>query len=208
MGTAAHRTMPPVAGPVLFLGRADSLVLAALRELEPEVRTLDADEPLDLGALDALDPALLVSHGYRRIIRAPVLERFPGRVINLHISLLPYNRGTDPNLWSALEGTPAGVTIHFVDEGVDTGDVIAQREVALSDDETLASSYTRLQEEMAALLREQWPAIRAGTCARVPQTGPATAHRAADRAAVEHLLSRGWDTPLGELRGRLSAPSG
>jgi methionyl-tRNA formyltransferase len=197
-----------VAGPILFLGREDSPILAHLREAEPDVRVLGADEPLELPALEEMAPDLLVSHGYRRIIRPPVLERFPDRVVNLHISLLPYNRGTDPNLWSVLEDTPAGVSVHFVDEGVDTGDVIAQREVALADDETLATSYARLQEEMAALFRETWPAIRAGTAGRRPQTGPATVHRAADRTAVEHLLTRGWDTPLGELRGRLRLDPG
>ena len=62
-----------------------------------------------------------------------------------------------------LEATPAGVTIHYIDAGVDTGDVIAQREVALADDDTLATAYAKLQDAMAALFREQWPAIRAGT---------------------------------------------
>ena len=185
---------------MLFLGREDSPILAHLREVEPAVSVLGPEEPLTVERIDALDPLLAVSHGYRLILRRPILERLPDRVVNLHISSLPYNRGADPNLWSALDATPAGVTIHYVDEGVDTGDIIAQRRLVFGDEETLAGSYAALQAAMLALFQEHWPAIRAGTCERRPQTGAGTSHRVADRAAVEHLITDGWDTPLGDLR--------
>ena len=189
-----------MAGPVLFLGREDSPILAHLREVEPVVAALRSDEPLTVERIDELDPVIAVIHGYRLILRRPVLGRLPDRVVNLHIGYLPYNRGADPNLWSALDGTPAGVSIHYVDEGVDTGDLIAQRRLSFGDEETLAGSYAKLQAAMLELFREQWPAIRAGTCARHRQVGAGTSHRMADRAAVEHLLAGGWDTRLGALR--------
>lgn len=197
-----------MAGPILFLGREDSAVLAHLREVEDSVLVLRPDEPIEQAFLDERQPRLLVSHGYARIIRPPVVERFRERAVNLHISYLPWNRGADPNLWSILEDTPSGVTIHYVDHGVDTGDVIAQRRVELGDDETLASSYARLQDEIADLFAEQWPAIASGSCERRPQRGEHTVHRVADREAVEHLLTAGWDTPVGQLRGALKRPSG
>jgi methionyl-tRNA formyltransferase len=187
--------------PVLFLGREDSPILAHLREVEPSVEALGPEEPLTTELIDELDPAMAVIHGYRLILRHPILDRLPDRVVNLHISYLPYNRGADPNLWSLLEDTPAGVSIHYVDEGVDTGDVIAQRRIELGDDETLATSYAALQAAMLELFREHWPAIRDGRCERRPQTEPGTSHRIADRAAVEHLLTSGWDTPVAVLRG-------
>jgi methionyl-tRNA formyltransferase len=184
---------------VLFLGRADSPVLAYLRERE-DVDALGPSEPV--GAEHR--PRIAVSHGYRLILRRDVLDRFP--IVNLHIAYLPYNRGADPTLWSVLEDTPAGVTVHHIDEGVDTGDLIARRRVAFDDAaDTLATAYSKLQEAMAELFREQWPAISAGTAARTPQPPGGTSHRMADRAAVEHLLTDGWDTPLAQLRGA-SAP--
>jgi methionyl-tRNA formyltransferase len=189
--------MRRMAGPVVFLGRADSPVLAHLRGVEDEVVAVGPSEPF-VGD----DPRLVVSHGYRIILRRDVLERLPDRVINLHISLLPYNRGADPTLWSVLEDTPAGVTIHYIDEGVDTGDVIAQRAVALADDDTVATAYDALQAELAALFREQWPAIAAGTNDRRRQPAGGTVHRVADRARVAHLLTDGWQTRVGALRGR------
>ncbi len=89
------------------------------------------------------------------------------RVVNLHPGYLPWNRGSDPNLWSWIDNTPKGVTIHYVDEGVDTGDLIAQRLVEFEAHETLASSYQRLQVEMVKLFVEHWQSIRA----RVPAPG-------------------------------------
>ncbi len=191
-------------GPIVFLGREDSPVLAHLREVEDDVLALGPSEPFDPAATRA---SFAVSHGYRLILRPPVIEQLPDRLVNLHIALLPYNRGADPTLWSVLESTPAGVTIHHIDAGVDTGDIIAQREVALADDDTLATAYAKLQNAMAELFREQWPAIRAGTGARTPQPPGGSEHRVADRAAVEHLLTDGWDTPIGPLRGRCAASS-
>ncbi|WP_445147912.1 formyltransferase family protein [Baekduia sp. Peel2402] len=189
--------------PVLFLGRDDSRVLAGLRAAGEEVVALGPDA--DVAPETFAAASAVVSHGYRRILRADVLDAAPGPVVNLHIALLPYNRGADPTLWSVLEDTPSGVTIHHVDAGVDTGDVIAQRAVLLAGDDTLATAYARLQEAMAALFAETWPAIASGTAPRAPQPPPpsGTVHRVADRAAVEHLLTAGWDTPVAALRGRL-----
>ena len=180
---------------VLFLGREDSPVLAYLRERE-DVVALGPSEPLT----PAHDARLAVSHGYRLILRSDVLDRIP--TVNLHIAYLPYNRGADPNLWSVLEDTPAGVTIHHMDAGVDTGDIIARRRVALDDaTDTLATAYAKLQQAIAELFRERWPAISAGTAPREPQPPGGTSHRVADRAAVEHLLTDGWNTPIRRLRG-------
>ena len=190
-----------VSRPVLFLGSPDSPALAHLREVESAVVAVGVDAPVDVELIDVIDPEFAVVHNYRVILRAPVLERLPDRIVNLHISLLPWNRGADPNLWSILEDTPSGVSIHYVDAGVDTGDLIAQERVELFDDDTLRTSYARLQQTMATLFRAMWPAIRAGTCPRVPQQEPGSSHRVADRAAVEHLMTDGWDTRVGALRG-------
>ena len=187
---------------IVFLGREDSLVLAHLREVEPEVVALGPEEPFDP---DKHDARLVVSHGYRRILREHQIA--DGRVINLHISLLPYNRGADPTLWSVLEGTPAGVTIHYIDPGVDTGDVIAQQEVAFDDEDTLKTAYDKLQDALLDLFRRTWPEISAGTNPRHPQTGEGTSHRVKDRERVEHLLTDGWDTKIKALRGKCIARS-
>ena len=57
----------------------------------------------------------LISFGYRLIISKEILDYFKEKAINLHVSYLPWNKGADPNLWSILENTPKGVTIHQLD---------------------------------------------------------------------------------------------
>lgn len=97
----------------------------------------------------------LVSHGYRHILPAQVFKIAPA--INCHISLLPWNRGASPNYWSWKEDAPKGVTIHEIDEGIDTGPILVQKEVLFGENETLKSSYDRLQDELLEMFIEHWP---------------------------------------------------
>lgn len=182
---------------VLFLGPGDSPLLRFLRDGGDDATA--TSDPLDAAALAAAKPDFLVSHGYRHILRPPVLDLFPGRAVNLHISLLPWNRGADPNFWSFVEGTPKGATLHHIDAGVDTGDLIAQREVAPAPGDTLRSSYERLQEAARALFYDNWAALRSGAAPRRPQPPGGTVHRARDRQPHEAALRLGWDTPVEEL---------
>ncbi len=132
------------------------------------------------------DMALSVMFGY--ILAPEFLRTFPHGCINLHPALLPHNRGAFPNVWSIVNETPAGVTLHYVDEGIDTGDVIAQKEVAVTVTDTGASLYRKLEVEGMKLLEDTWPAIRAGTSARIPQrSGPASCHRVSDVRQIDEI---------------------
>jgi methionyl-tRNA formyltransferase len=182
---------------VLFLGPAESAVLEFLKTAELSV--VQTMELLDPAFLDAQAADFLVSHGYRHIIKKGVLDRFPRRALNLHISYLPWNRGADPNLWSFIENTPKGVTIHYLDAGIDTGDIIAQQEIKFVPGGTLQSTYSRLQDEIARLFAAHWGRIREGTCEAVKQVGAGSFHRVADREKVAHFLTQGWDTPVEQL---------
>ena len=183
---------------VAYLGPADSRLLDRFL---PDDEVVVTREPLTPEWLDEHEPDFLVSYGYPHIVPASVLERFPRRAINLHISLLPWNRGQDPNLWSFLEDTPKGVTIHFMDPGVDTGDLIAQRTLELGPDETLRTSHAKCQQAIEELFSEVWPAVRAGEVEGRPQVPGGTVHRLAERERYVHLLTEGWDTPVASLIG-------
>jgi methionyl-tRNA formyltransferase len=141
----------------------------------------------------------IVAYGYRRRIDKEILNGFPRRAINLHISYLPWNRGADPNLWSFLEDTPKGVTIHYLDGNIDTGDVIAQRTLNYSESDTLRTTYRRLSEMIESLFREMWPVIREGKVNSLPQL---TYHRSGDKDRYMHLLPAGWDTPIKNILGK------
>lgn len=138
----------------------------------------------------------IISFGYRYIIPAILVNHYENRIINLHISYLPWNKGADPNLWSFLEDTPKGVSIHYVDEGLDTGDIISQRELTFRNSETLASTYQRLMNEIEILFFEKWPLIRNGKNKRYIQQGKGSYHRTKDKDVYLHLLTEGWNTPV------------
>ena len=117
---------------------------------------------------------------------------------------MPWNRGADPNLWSFLEDSPKGITIHYIDEGIDTGDIITQQRVGFDmEDETLATSYHKLNESIIELFSEQWLLIAKGKITPQKQPAEGTFHRTADKYRFQHLLDKkGWDTPVKELNGR------
>ncbi|MGI9258179.1 MAG: formyltransferase family protein [Gammaproteobacteria bacterium] len=191
--------MPPPADAILFLGPSDSSLLDWLRVSER--RIVQTAEMIDHDFITANRIAFLVSYGYRHILRAPVLDLLPDRAINLHISLLPWNRGADPNLWSFIDDTPKGVTIHYLDTGIDTGDIIAQEQISFLDigSETLATTYARLDTAVQDLFKETWSAIKSGNCERRPQSTGGSYHAIADRSRVAGRLTEGWDTPIRDL---------
>ena len=191
---------------VLVVGKMPSPVTLIIRDNGCRVSEWAA--PINVEYLKGNSIDFLVSYGYRHIIQKPVIEHLQGRIVNLHISLLPWNRGADPNLWSFLEDTPKGVTIHYVDEGLDTGDIIAQKELFFDEEyETLATTYEKLNDAIVELFREYWPKIMDGQVQRLKQPVSGSSHRLEDKRRFEHLLAeRGWNTPVKELVAKALSP--
>ena len=183
---------------ILFLGREDSPLIAWLRKRGEQVS--QTEDKINLDFLTRENFSFLISYGYRHVLSKEILEKFPNRAINLHLAYLPWNRGSDPNFWSFVENTPKGVTIHFLDEGVDTGDIIIQREICFdSERETLATSYAELRLLIEDLFKKHWQEIKHGTCTRRKQTGPGSSHRSKDMERFSSLLVQGWNTPVSVL---------
>jgi methionyl-tRNA formyltransferase len=135
-----------------------------------------------------LEADIAVSVLFAYVVNDGFIDIFPQGCINLHPALLPHNRGRFPNIWSIVSKTPAGVTLHYIDKGIDTGDVIAQKEVAVEVTDTGASLYRRLEIEGLELFKATWPAIRAGTAARIPQrAGLGSYHRARDVETIDEI---------------------
>ena len=186
---------------ILILGKSLSAIAPIIRKYGDEV--LEWEDSLEVHFVRENQIDFVISYGYRHIIRSSIIDCFPNCIINLHISYLPWNRGADPNLWSFLEDTPKGISIHFVDEGIDTGDIIVQREVNFSGEgETLFTTYQKLQDEMIQLFKSYWPKIRAGQCPRQKQATGGTFHKTSDRKRIEPLLVKGWDTSVDLLKGK------
>ncbi|MFZ5818709.1 MAG: formyltransferase family protein [Chloroflexota bacterium] len=183
---------------ILFLGPESSSLIIWLKECGEIV--VQASEIITPDFVDKCNASFLISYGYRHILGKEILEKFPGKAINLHISYLPWNRGADPNFWSFVENTPKGVTIHYLDEGIDTGDIIVQKEVEFdSRDETLATTYKKLQVEIQELFKQNWLKIKSGKCTRTKQVGEGSFHKLKDKNHLLNLVTNGWDTPITEL---------
>lgn len=119
-------------------------------KLEPE-----AEQEL-VRLLRAAGVELVVLAGFMRVLKPIMLEAFPRRIINLHPSLLPKFPGREA--WSqalAAGEKVTGCTVHYVDAGVDSGEIIARREVPILPNETPASLHERIQ----LAERELFPAV-------------------------------------------------
>jgi methionyl-tRNA formyltransferase len=183
---------------VLFLGNVDNPVAKWLHEKGNHV--VSTERPITIDMITFLKPDIIVSYGYRHIIPLDIVEARPHGIVNLHISFLPYNRGADPNFWSWVENTPKGATIHYIDEGVDTGDIIVQKRLFFyPEKETLRSSYHKLHDAMVHLFIANWKYIEDGSCGYAPQQKEGTFHLKKDMEAYKPYLSDGWDTPCSFL---------
>jgi phosphoribosylglycinamide formyltransferase-1 len=106
---------------------------------------------------------LVVLAGFMRLLKAPMIDAFPRRIINIHPSLLPKYPGLEA--WrQALEAgeTEAGCTVHFVDQGMDTGPIIAQGRVPILSDDTPESLHARIQQAEHSLYPEVLGRFAAG----------------------------------------------
>jgi len=137
------------------------------------------------------DIDFIISYNYTHIIKQDVISLFPHKIINLHISMLPWNRGASPNIWSFLEATPSGVTIHEVDEGIDTGDILLQQEIFFNfNTETLKGAYKKSHALINKLFCENWNKIKNGLIKPTPQSKTeGSIHFKKDSIKFERILN-------------------
>ena len=130
--------------------------------------TLKTDEAYDI--LVDLQPELIAVAAYGKILPKKILDLPVLGCINVHSSLLPRYRGAAPINWAILNGDQeTGVTIMYMAEGLDTGDIISQQTTPIDSNETVESLHDRLAEMGAELLVETVTAIGAGTATRTSQ---------------------------------------
>jgi len=190
---------------ILFLGY-DTFDTELIEYLEADgniVKHIPAH--LKIYPSDIVDIDLIISYGYKCIIKKDIINKFKNKIINLHISLLPRNRGMYPNLWSALEDTISGVSIHYIDEGIDTGDILTQRLGGkFMPSDTLKTSYMRLRHLLEWHFMFKWHDIKAGKVkSRKQDERYSSYHTKQEGEALFHLLGdEFWDCKVSTLRER------
>jgi len=136
-----------------------------------------------------LEPDIALSIFFNYILPNKFIKIFPEGVINLHPAYLPFNRGQYPNVWSIINETPSGVTLHYIDdEKIDTGDIISQKEVVIEPIDTGITLYRKLELASLDIFRDTWPAIKSGDVVRKSQNvDNGTYHRTRDVVNIDKI---------------------
>jgi len=126
--------------------------------------------PAIISYITTLQPDLILSFYYRRLLCQALLAIPRLGAINLHGSLLPKYRGRAPVNWALINGeTHTGVTLHYMTEQADAGDIITQRRVPIAFKDTALTLFEKVAQAAVELLRETFPLIKAGMAPRTPQ---------------------------------------
>lgn len=163
---------------IIFLGydRSKTSLIGQLESCGCDVKSLN--EAIGLDEVNDID--LIVCFGYRYVLEPEFIAKCSCPILNLHISYLPFNRGAHPNFWSFYDGTQSGVTIHLVDDGIDTGPILFQKKVNFVQEKTFSDTHARLLVEVEALFSENLQLILNKKWAPRPQRGPGTSHKIHD----------------------------
>lgn len=203
-----HEVIALLSRPDKPRGRSRKPVWPETKKIATE-RGVPVFQPQDLKTpefeetLKALSPDMIAVAAYGRILPATVLDAPPFGCVNVHASLLPSYRGAAPINWAIAKGErKTGVTIMQIDEGLDTGDILAQREVRIGDEETAEELSKKLSLEGAGLLLETIDRIAKNEISPVKQDPAA--------ATYAPLLSRkdgrvDWNRDAEEIKNLIRA---
>lgn len=123
-----------------------------------------------LAAIRELAPEVIVVMAYGQILPRALLEIPTIACVNLHASLLPKHRGAAPIQAAIVAGDrETGITVMYMDEGLDTGDMLLQSRITIASDETGGSLHDRLAEVAPSALQNGLHLLAAGTAPRIPQ---------------------------------------
>jgi phosphoribosylglycinamide formyltransferase-1 len=156
---------------VVISNRADAAGLTRAREAGIETLHLEPREYPDRGLYDAAiaqalisrDVALVCLAGFMRIVGPPILEAFPGRILNVHPSLLPAFPGVDAQRQALDYGVRvAGASVHLVTAALDDGPIVVQSGVPVRDDDTVDTLSARILIEEHRLYPEAIRIVLAG----------------------------------------------
>ena len=203
---------PDIAVPTLrFLAESKHEVVGVLTQPDrPKGRGHHTiPTPVKAAALETLRqlaPDLIVVLAYGQLLPKEVLELPKYRCINLHASLLPAYRGAAPIQWVILNGeTKTGVTAQQMAEGLDTGDMLVKKEIAIGAEETAEELYERLSELCVETLSETLEQLEAGTLQGTPQDDAQSSY--ASRITKE-MSALDFTRPAAELHNLIRGITG
>lgn len=161
------------------------------------------NEKLSLTKIKQINPKLIISYNYKYRIDNEVIEYMQGNIINLHISYLPWNRGADPNIWSFIDETPKGVTIHQISPELDKGKILYQKECFFEPEhETFETTYEKLNHTMIELFQEKWEEIWNKNYQLMEQIGEGSYHRHQELDKIQEQIPFQWSDNIADFLRR------
>ena len=143
--------------------------LAAPRGI-PLLKVENLNAPANVEQVRALAPDLILVIGWTRLLSADLLAIPKFGCVGFHASLLPRYRGRAPVNWAIIRGeSETGNTMFFLDDGVDTGDIIAQRRIPIDYEDTCATLYRKVADSAIGMLEESLPLLKQGLALAAPQ---------------------------------------
>lgn len=141
-----------------------------------------------LDKIKKLKPDLALSVWFGYILKKEFIKLFPFGCINLHNSYLPYNRGKYPHVWAIYNNSKYGVSIHYINEKTDAGDIIARKEIKIKITDIAGTLYDHSLEEIVKLFISIWPKFKKGKIKTIPQNNKiATFHFAKDIKKLDFI---------------------
>lgn len=189
-------------GKLLFLTNNDN-ALKMSEYLEHGYKVHIYRERLELDFVRQLQPDFIISYNYNYIIRKDIINYMDGNLVNIHISYLPWNRGFSPNIWSFIDDTPKGVSIHQISSGLDEGKILYQKECFFDiKKHSFSSTYQALNDEAVRLFIEHWEEIWNHDYILKEQADGGSYHTKKD---LEQLMERcpfSWDDCIADFLER------
>lgn len=156
-------------------GRGGKLAISEVKEVAlsyqlPIYQPQKIKEESFLKELKKMQPDIILVAAYGKILPSSILSLPRYGCINVHASLLPKYRGAAPIQWTILHGEKtSGITIMYMDEGLDTGDILLKKEISLDPKETAQSLHDKLANLGGKALLEALTLIKEGKAERIPQ---------------------------------------
>lgn len=142
----------------------------ALKYSVPLYKISDTSVPLDTQRIRELQPDIIFCIGWPQIIKREILQIPQYGCVGIHPTLLPERRGGAPINWSLIDGlSKSGVTLFYFSEGVDSGDIIAQREFNITLNDTAQIVMSKATNIAVELIKEYYPLLERGKAPRLPQ---------------------------------------
>ncbi len=210
IAASGHELTGVISQPDRPVGRGLKLCCSPVSALAEKygVKTFKPASKAELhSVISGLKPDLAVVVAYGRLIPAETLALARLGFLNVHFSLLPRYRGAAPVQWALINGEKTtGVTLFWLDAGMDTGPVFLRREEPVLESDDAASLFARLASIGAGLLEAGLGKISAGEIVREPQTGEASAAPKLTSGFALLDFSQPAEALLGKVRGLACGP--